>query len=223
MSCLLCLSNDGYSFPLVPSIQSEGTFIPLFKDRLNHKRSLQCPRAAFIYFTRLGQKVSKDSNSQVGKSARQRELSYLLKRKVFKQNSHTRGESQEREKPEISTQAKGSMITEYYLEKCLRRRQHMKLPFAGHLEEKELKIEMTCSSKARLAISVSHKGRQLRKGKQAACTGAGAPVCLAPVLQHSTYEAVGMDKEISEQSKTAHFSMAYSPDLSTDTLNLRNS
>lgn len=88
----------------------------------------------------------------------------------------------------------------------------MKLPFAGHLEEKEVKTKMSCFSRAGLATSVSHKDRQLRKGKQAACIGAGAPVCLAPVLQYSTHETVDMDKEISEQSETAHFSMAYSPD-----------
>nr|XP_009488091.1 PREDICTED: histone H2A-beta, sperm-like [Pelecanus crispus] len=113
---------------------------------------------------------------------------------------------------EISIQAKESMITEHYLAKCLRSRQDMKLPFAGYLEEKEVKTKMSCSSRAGLAVSVGPKDRKLCKGKQAACIGAGAPVCLAPVLQYSTYEAVDMDKEISEQSKPAHFSIAYSPD-----------
>lgn len=50
-----------------------------------------------------------------------------------------------------------------------------------------------------LAFSVSHKDRQLCKGKQAPCTGAEAPVCLAPVLQYLTFETVDMNKEISEQ------------------------
>lgn len=58
---------------------------------------------------------------------------------------------------------------------------------------------MSCSSRAGLAFFVSHKDRQPCKGKQAACTGAEAPVCVVPVLQYLTFETVDMDKEISEQ------------------------
>ncbi|KAK4830346.1 LOW QUALITY PROTEIN: hypothetical protein QYF61_010110 [Mycteria americana] len=80
----------------------------------------------------------------------------------------------------------------------------MKLPFAGHLEKEEVKIKMSCSSRAGLAVSVSHKDRQPRKGQQAACIGAGAPVCLAPVLQYLAYETTWTRKFQSKAKQ--HFS-----------------
>ena len=64
---------------------------------------------------------------------------------------------------------------------------------------RERREDRSDSSRAGLVSSVSHKDKQLCKGKQTACIAAGAPVCLVPVLQHLTYETVDMDKEISEQ------------------------
>lgn len=69
------------------------------------------------------------------------------------------------------------MITEHYLAKHPRRRQDMKLPFAGHFEEREDQDEQL------LQGCVTHKDRQLCKGKQAAGIGPGAQcVCLVAVL-----------------------------------------
>lgn len=53
----------------------------------------------------------------------------------------------------------------------------MKLPFAGHFEEREDQDEQL------LQGCVTHKDRQLCKGKQAAGIGPGAQcVCLVAVL-----------------------------------------